>query len=163
MKRGWGQKFIAFLRGSNHLQTGSGTSSAPGRARTCNPMIRNHVERLVSDSHRATTQLDRSASLIQYDFIVLKPASRRRTLRLPSAVGRPSRCTCYLVCCSFPTSGSVQDTNWTESAIGRGIEFRAADRTGAWFLRHGSRLCTEVLYGFSRFCIHGFGSSFGGD
>jgi hypothetical protein len=45
------------------------------------------VERFVGDAHRPTTQLNRSAILVQQHFILVKPSRLRRTFRLPRAVG----------------------------------------------------------------------------
>ena len=44
------------------------------------------IEGLVGDTHSAATQLDRSAILIQRQFIVLKASNLQRTVCLPGAV-----------------------------------------------------------------------------
>src|SRR5580704_17090526 len=89
-----------------------------------------NVERLVGDAHSAATQLDRSAIIVQHQFIILESAN------LLSAVCRPRNWTLFLVRSRFSADSCAQDTNGTESPEGFGEELRAASRAYAYFLLH---------------------------
>jgi hypothetical protein len=83
-----------------------------------------NVEGLVGDTHCPTTQLDRSAIVIQHHLIVLKPPSLRPSVSLLSAASCQ-----FPGHCSFRAESSAQNTNWAELPVGSGEELRAADRT----------------------------------
>jgi len=96
-----------------------------------------------------TEQADR------HHFVVFESANLRSAVSLFSAGCKLRYRASFPGRFRFRAESSVQDTDWTELFISGGKELCAAGRARAWFLIHGSPLCSPLAYRFSGLSFHG--------
>jgi hypothetical protein len=89
-----------------------------------------HIKRFVSDAHRAPTQLDRIAILIQHHFIVRKLADDRQKLCPRNHCSR--RRLKRVRRGRFLTERSKKDANRTDPSVAGDRELRAAGRASTF-------------------------------